>query len=175
MQHLVDAVRESLQQKNWYAAVAVALTLPDICGKLQQPSAGSQARYVDWCTTYLTPKYTSSDHVFLSGKDAYALRCAVLHEGSDDVVNQRAHEALEKFRLTRPSETGGLNSHNNQYGSLLQLQVPDFCEDICAGVESWLADTAADAAIATKLASMMKIDLDDPSPHVIVEMDWSLD
>ena len=33
-------------------------------------------------------------HVFLHGEDCYALRCAVLHEGADDIVTQRARVAL---------------------------------------------------------------------------------
>jgi hypothetical protein len=34
MQHLVDSVRKDLQNENWYAALFMALTLPDICGKI---------------------------------------------------------------------------------------------------------------------------------------------
>ena len=40
----IDAVRDALAQKNWYAALALALTLPDICGDLQKPKRGVGAR-----------------------------------------------------------------------------------------------------------------------------------
>lgn len=70
-----------------------------------------------------------SDHLvgdtsFLNGGDCYALRCAVLHEGSDDIVEQRAREALERFEFYEPAP--GLRMHCNQIGVRLQLQVDLF-------------------------------------------------
>jgi hypothetical protein len=80
--HFTNAIRKSLKEENWYAALSVALTLPDICGKLQNPDLGSSRRYVMWFNDYLKPMYTGKvgpdriEHVFLSGEDAYALRCS---------------------------------------------------------------------------------------------------
>jgi hypothetical protein len=76
-------------------------------------------------------------HVFLHGEDTYALRCAVLHEGVDDIDNQRAREALGSFLFVEPP-AGRSSIHCNQSNGVLQLQVDIFCGDICDGVDKWI-------------------------------------
>jgi len=142
MKQFTDSVRNAIAQRNWYACSGLALALPDICGFLESPNDGSQRRYVAWCNQFLTPSYTRvigpsrTRRVFLSGEDCYALRCAFLHEGSDDVVRQRARRALESFVFVEPPAKGMI--HCNQSNTKLQLQVDIFCEDICAGVDQWV-------------------------------------
>lgn len=144
MNHLTSGVRTSVITENWYAALGLALALPDICGWLEAPTTGSKDRYVRWCERYLTPRYTQviggsmEPHVFLHGEDCYALRCAFLHEGGDDVTQQRARRALERFRFMAPPQGGG-RIHCNQSDQHLQLQIDVFCEDVCSGVEGWQA------------------------------------
>ena len=47
MRHFISAVNKSLENENWYAALFIALTLPDICGKIQYPYLNSsEKRYV---------------------------------------------------------------------------------------------------------------------------------
>lgn len=36
MKHLINSVEIALENKNWYAALTLTLTLPDIIGKVQQ-------------------------------------------------------------------------------------------------------------------------------------------
>jgi len=121
----------------------LALTLPDICGRLENPHAKSEKRFIAWWDKYLLAKYSSvvrgRPHIFLAGGDAYSLRCAFLHEGADETVAQRARVALTKFHFITPPSGGVL--HNNQINSILQLQVDIFCNDIAQGVTQWVADT----------------------------------
>jgi hypothetical protein len=140
VQRFTTAVREALAKGNWQAALMCALTLPDICGWLEDPTKGAGARYVEWCRQFLQPRYTrrvgaqAQEHIFLSGEDCYALRCALLHEGTDTTLRQRARDALERFLFLAPSTRV---VHCNQSGTTLQLQVDLFCEDICEGVDEW--------------------------------------
>lgn len=163
MEELIGGVRRAARDENWYAALGLSLALPDICGCVETPAAKSRERYVGWCTCYLVPKYTHpvgpahEEHVFLSGEDCYALRCAFLHEGADDIVNQRARRALERFLFVAPRPR--LTVHCNQSNSRLQLQVDIFCEDVCVAAEEWLsAVRGRDADIDSRLASLMKIE-----------------
>lgn len=153
------AVRKALAEKNWYAALAVALTLPDICGRLESPNVASLKRYVRWCDSYLTPRYTKEMpggmHIFLGGQDCYALRCAFLHEGRDEIVDQRARKALESFMFITPPHWGSM--HCNQVNSKLQLQVDLFCEDICVGVEQWNTDNSNNREVSNRSGEMMRI------------------
>lgn len=156
MKHLTEACRAASRDQNWYAALTLALTFPDICGRLENPAMGSQARYVQWCSRYLEPKYvTRAGRVLLSGRDCYGLRCAVLHEGSDDIVGQRAREVLNGFDFTQPIATWVV--HNNLVDNKLQLQVDLFAEDVCSGVDQWMTAIAGNADVEASVALLMKV------------------
>lgn len=161
MQHLIDAVRRSVQEKNWYAALSGALALPDIAGKLDGRPGGSQARFVSWFNDYLLPKYTiqvsnlPEPEVYLPGKDRYALRCAYLHEGDFDITGHSARDVLERFHFVVPLR--GDTIHLNKFMLALNLQVDCFCEEICAAVEGWLRARSADPAVAAALARLPRI------------------
>lgn len=140
----------------------VALTLPDIAGKIDDPQKASGARYIDWVEKYLTPTYTLKNphsgaaHVFLNGGDCYALRCAFLHEGSDDVSKQRAAQALEKFQFVAPK--AGMFIHKNQVGKKLQLQVDVFSRDVVASVKTWQSQIPpSDSVRLTRIKSLAEI------------------
>jgi hypothetical protein len=126
MRHLVDAVRRSVREQNWYAALAGALTLPDIAARLDGRNGG-RSRYISWFNDYLGPTYTQPigpqpgrTHVYLSGDDCYALRCAYLHEGEFDVTSHKVHDALDRFQFLAPNPQGNVR-HMVQVDRVLQL------------------------------------------------------
>ena len=161
MLHLVSSVREAVANRNWYASLGLSLALPDICGFLESPASGSQKRYVAWCNRDLVPKYTAAVgaqrkvHVFLSGEDCYALRCAFLHEGADDIVRQRARKALDTFDFVAPRP--GIVMHMNQLVNKLQLQIDMFCEDVCQAAESWWAASATSPDLQARAAELLMV------------------
>ena len=158
MKELIIAIKICLQNENWYAALFVALELPDICGKLENPNLKSQERYVKWFNKYLSAKYIHEIgpehkvHVFLTGEDCYALRCAYLHEGIGEITGQRCQQVLDNFRFTTDS------SHcNYMSGRTLQLQVKIFCEEICEAADRWLVDMSTDSETQKRISKMLKI------------------
>ena len=160
MQRFIYALNSAVQQRNWYAALSLALTLPDICGRLENPHAKSENRFVAWWDKYLLAKYSSvvggRPYTHLAGGDAYSLRCAFLHEGVDETVAQRARVALTKFHFITPPPRGGM-LHCNQLNSILQLQVDIFCNDISQGVTQWVVDTQNNPAITVRMAALITI------------------
>ncbi|AIF51988.1 hypothetical protein [Pelosinus sp. UFO1] len=141
----VDAVRKSINEQNWYAALALALALPDMCSKLESPNLlNTGMRYKNWYNKYMLLKYTrkiganETTHVFLNADDFYALRCSYLHQGSQDITGQKARKILEDFNFVAPHGRGTI--HLNKLNNTLQLQVDIFCEDICVAIERWIND-----------------------------------
>ncbi len=57
MERFTNAIEKSLQDCNWYAALSLALALPDICANVCYPNEGSKKRYVDWYNQYMLSKY----------------------------------------------------------------------------------------------------------------------
>jgi hypothetical protein len=126
MDEFVEAIDLSIAASNWYGALFIALSLPDICGRIDSPSeTSSKRRYAAWFEKYVQPKYTRSvgaereETVFLCGNDCYALRCAYLHEGSDDISAQLAKTAVEKFHFI--GAPTGCVIHCNMIDTKLQL------------------------------------------------------
>lgn len=137
----IASVRRAVADQNWLAALTLALTLPDICGKVTEPESRSSSRYAAWFDQWLgqefhLPAVTPHGDIRLSGRDCYALRCAALHEGRDVIEDQRIRGVLRGFMFVRPSVH--MFAHMNQIGRTLQLQVDFFCEQVCAAVERWL-------------------------------------
>ncbi|CDM62345.1 MULTISPECIES: hypothetical protein [Rhizobium] len=55
MRHLLDATEQSVATENWYAALMLALTLPDICSKAD---GNGEKRYVTWARQWVEPGFT---------------------------------------------------------------------------------------------------------------------
>jgi hypothetical protein len=159
MQHLVDSVRAAAREQNWYAALSVALALPDICAKVEDPSQrDSQKRYVAWFDKFLAATYkrvAGTPHTFLTGPDLYALRCAFLHEGEFDISAQGARAVLDSYAFV--ATPPGTVVHMNQMNNTLQLQVDIFCEEVCAGVEAWMANVATSSDVQARIAALPQV------------------
>ncbi|XHE14071.1 hypothetical protein PCC82_04800 [Agrobacterium deltaense] len=161
MDRFISAARAAVEDKNWYGALALSLTLPDICGRLEDPRKSTKSRYVGWWEKYCQHEYTSylgpnkEKHVFLSGDDAYALRCAYLHEGGADITEQKARKVLQDFILLEPIE--GCSIHLNQINSVLQLQVDQFCSDICNGAQAWLQDHKDNPDVKERMTLLLTV------------------
>ncbi len=167
MDQFINAVEAGLQTRNWYAALVVALALPDISGWVEDPTLGPRERFCNWFDRYVGKRYESSGskllppHNFLSGDDCYALRCALLHEGRDDIAHQKARASLERIQFVAPRR--GSIIHCNQVNQKLQLQVDIFCRDICLGVRDWLASIPeSDKTRRDRLPELLKIQIEGP-------------
>ncbi len=160
MEDFIESIKTALSNKNWYVALVSCLTLPDICGKIEFPYLKGKNHYIEWFNKYLLSLYTSKigpehkKHIFLSGKDCYALRCSFLHEGGDDITNQTIKETLDNFNFITPSKS---IIHCNQMNSTLQLQVDIFCKDIINAVEKWLIEIKDDQNKKIKIEKLLKI------------------
>jgi len=161
MDDLVKALETAVQNENWYGALFIALTVPDICGYLESPDDNSQMRYEQWFTKYMLPKYSShvgrdqTPFIFLSPSDCYALRCALIHEGREEIIDQKARESLERFHFTEPPSTSII--HCNKINNALQLQVDIFCKDVLDGLQDWCQATKDTDEINQRIDSVLKV------------------
>lgn len=162
MERFTNSIRAAVESANWYGALTMALTLPDVCGKLENPNGGSQVRYADWFRVWLEPTYTSHvgpqrvRHVFLSGNDCYALRCSYLHEGGGNIEHQRAREALDRFHFITPPLNGNVVDMN-RVNNTLQLQVDRFALNMANAVDRWSEAVVANAEIQERMRSLLVI------------------
>lgn len=142
MEELIKSLRYSIIQKNWHAALFIALSLPDICGKIDYPTEYSKNRFIKWFNRFLQDNYIKkigfekTEVIFLNATDCYSLRCALLHEGTDNIETQKARKVLERFIFsTTLSHLLKINS------KILVLNVNVFCNEVCLAAEKWHKET----------------------------------
>lgn len=157
MKRFTKSLRSSVQNQDWYVALASALTLPDVCGRLINPNQGSAVRYAAWFDSWVAPGYTFvipgvGAHCFLTGSDCYALRCSYLHEGGGEIAHQRARKALDYFHFIVPPEDENI-IHKNLLGDTLQLQVDKFCLELADAVDRWAHSVEGNEEVESPLVS----------------------
>lgn len=159
MKRFTDAGRSAIADSNLYAALSLALMMPDICGSLQDPGPGkSQKRYVQWCKRWLEPSFTAAvggattETVFLSAEDCFQLRCSLIHSGTLEIEPSK-RKALRKAEFF--DETTG--NHCNKVNDWLQLRAAAFSETMFQAVEEWDASVTGDAAIQAEKEKLLVI------------------
>ncbi|MCI4607270.1 hypothetical protein [Pseudomonas fluorescens] len=158
MERFTNAILKSISDENWYAALFMSLTLPDICSRLQADNDKTNGKkYAAWFNRYVGEKYsyvhpsTKLRKVFMDGDACWALRCAMLHQGEADLTGQRVKSVLSSFHFT--TTTG----HCNRVDDVLQLDVAHFCRDICDSVDSWFSEFKKTDGADAKIESLLII------------------
>lgn len=160
---IIEAVRMDLTIGNYYSALVVAFTLPDVTSKLQSPDKYTSERYVKWFDDYMQSEYITeigAEHEkvnFLTGGDFYALRCSLLHQGETDIINQKARKHLSNFIFLKPDKYTNNFIHQNMINDVLQLQVDEFCEEIIESTEKWLEQHKDNSDINDKAKNLIDI------------------
>lgn len=92
---LVEDINRALDNGAYFAALSLALTLPDICGKAKFPTEKStKKRYISWYDEYIgqyeqcpCDDCKRSNMPYLSGEIIYSLRNSMLHQGTPNINN----------------------------------------------------------------------------------------
>lgn len=102
---IISDCEKALDHDLYFAALNLALTLPDICAKAKYPNEkNNKKRYVDWYEEYLGqyekgPRFSDEkdDMPYQSGEVIYSLRCSMLHQGTPNVEESKCN--ITKFVL----------------------------------------------------------------------------
>lgn len=101
--------------------------------------------------------------IFISGKDAYALRCTYLHGGESDISAQSIQEILHDFVFLAPVSSKKGIPHCNLFNNVLQLNVKTFCLDVCDAVDEWVFCNRENTRIQESVKKMLEIHLNGAS------------
>lgn len=149
MQQFTNAVRKSIQDKNWFGGLFLTLCLPDICGALENPNESVEVRYKRWFNANLAKLYMP----LFSAEDCYYFRCSCLHQGLDK-HSKLSHERIHF--ITPPPRNNIV--HKNKLNNILQMQIDIFCNDMTSAVEVWYETTVkGNPDIQLRITNLMKI------------------
>lgn len=166
---MLDKIKDinlALNNKSYLSALALSLTLPDICGKIAYPhfkykgkrNVGKQyaAWFDDWVSQYYadntgwTHDFAKAKNPYFTGEMCYSLRCSFLHDGNSDIKNWGDKEDADfhysyEFRLA----VGGADSTGLSWGNqinnnskiiktkMVTVNIDKLCECICLSAERY--------------------------------------
>lgn len=173
MKEYIDSVFESLNNENYHAALFSALSLPDICGKMETPDESNGIRARRWFRENLKSKYFPEfcyEHLMATNSEMakhmqrdqlevlksqkfptpfdekafWKLRNAFLHEASDNAGKLKIHITHGK-------------SHLCMINGALQLSSVKLCKDIADAASVWLDKARENPDIWERINQRAKI------------------
>lgn len=170
MKRFTDAGRRALNEKNLYAALSLALIIPEICGSLEDPGPGkSQRRYQRWCKQWIEPKYTTQKadpmtgepHVWITDDQIFQLRCSLIHSGSDE-IEEAKRTGIDRFYFFDQTKPNAIQKFanckfNGVDVNIVCLSAADFCEKMYEAAEAWNASVVGNVAIQAEKERLLFI------------------
>jgi len=98
----IESIKQALECECYLPALALALTLPDICGQIEYPDYVNEKgdrfcgkQYKTWFNEWVnhwyadtsgwTDDYQKAKNPYFTGQMCYELRCSFLHSGNSDI------------------------------------------------------------------------------------------
>lgn len=158
---IIEDVFKSLDNNNYIAALALALTIPDVCGQVAYPESTDKKgkrlvgkQYETWFEENIG-KFEKSpldenDMPYLSGDVCYALRCAVLHSGNTDIKEEYRKFTLNNFTFVIQEKNesdiyvdkSGVTTNHDLKGiqstkTDMRINVRNLCNKLCWTAENF--------------------------------------
>jgi len=131
------------------ACIDIAAALASSDGK------ASGDRYMAWYVQHLEPLCSP-----LSAKDAWALRCGLLHQG------RTASAQYKAVIFTLPDGRGNV-LHRNVLNGALNLDLLTFCQDVLQGVQNWWNVAKDSEPVKTNATHLVRFRQEGLSPYVV--------
>ena len=139
----------------YIAALALALTIPDVCGQQQYGKKKFGQHYIDWFDSWVYQFYSFPDSTnsYISksvsaskfdGQKCYALRCALLHAGNTElnITNVNKFELCVSGISNHCGDTFICNVSDNQATNIqICLNVVGLIDAMLMGAKNYLDST----------------------------------
>lgn len=153
---ILGDVEKALHAGLWYAALAVTLSLPDICSLLELPPEegwSKRHKFAGWYNRNVA-RYTPN----FTGDDCYRLRGGVLHHGKFGHGDQR----YDHIVFTTPASMMRMHcfvaaNNSGVEESVLSMDVEYFCRDVARAVRGWFAANETNLNVIANLPRVVAI------------------
>ena len=164
---ILKEIEKALEAKLYYLAIAVALSVPDICSCLEfapeNPRWQNRATYTEWCNKHITQFKN------LDGDDLYNLRGGMLHKGKFDhpkskwdrviFIGEGSSVQMHDIVITvQPDvEFGGIGAKELRLaGRVLVMSVVAFCNTISDSARAWIVEEASNPNVQKNLPMLVR-------------------
>lgn len=137
----VEDIRRSLENKCYFAALSLALTLPDICGSAEYPDESVTKRYVTWYDENIgkflsrETEYDGTHNPWMSGEVVYHLKNNFVSQVSvntDDKDEPNRYVLIlgDGTTMTHLTFNAGVPKQGRYY-KMMAIDVTYLCDMIC--------------------------------------------
>jgi hypothetical protein len=165
---ILQEIEKALEAKLCYIAIAVALSLPDICACLEfdpeNPSWANRETYTSWCNQHITGFKN------LDGDDLYNLRGGVLHKGKFDHPKAKWNRVMfigEGSPIQYPHDIvitvepdvkfSGISAKDLRIsGKILAMNAVAFCRVITGAARAWIISQSGNSNVQKNLPLLVR-------------------
>ena len=144
MKKKVFEVKQALSLGAYNSALALVLTLPAICAKVEFGEIKEDSkRYISWFDKYAIEKFTFKVNripdekrlkiITIDGKTCYKLRCAVLHAGNFGIKKCK----YKKIIIHAHNQNSEIYESELIDGPGAHFDIHKFCNLLCEAVEEY--------------------------------------
>jgi hypothetical protein len=170
MEMILKQVNVAMDYGLYYLAVAIALTLPDICAALESADGTAKPdRYKNWYREWLQPRYP-----MLEPNDVYVLRSGINHRGQSEPHGIQPTLNFDKvvFVIPHLSRTNSATDLHCRIEGVtgdrtLSLDAAFFCQDVLQSVHQWYAKKATDPNVVANMPKVLTFRPDGFPPHFV--------
>lgn len=156
---IISEISAALSNKLYLSALTLALTLPDTCGKAEEPEKSTGTRYRNWCNKYVFNRESElfkeiveeervenyvigNDMPYLDAEIIYKLRNSLLHQSTP---NSECESKLDKFVLVVSKEECAdgdvsvveYDGDRNIKHRELKIYVTRLCNTLCSAAKDY--------------------------------------
>ena len=146
-----------------YVAVALSLSLPDICANLRAPPEASsdnqKKRFIRWFDEYLAAEMDP-----ITGADFYSLRCGIVHRGQFGV---KGSYDVVMFSLPVKGVFMNMAMTNMNGTTSLQVDAAWFCKTVVAAADRWFKTAGAYHVVAKNADGLVRFRPNGFSPFLV--------
>lgn len=162
--HRIDEIELNIKDQRWQSALALALTIPDICGGIAfpelvkkyrdgrmildrqgNPSRDVGAQYVQWFDTYVGGFFKASPRdakPYICGERCWQLRCEYLHQNKGFLNEENDTAVRFHLGIHCGSSVCRMDTAKQQDQVMeIRIDIEQFCLRICRAARSYYHET----------------------------------
>jgi hypothetical protein len=179
LEAILYEIEVALELKLYYLAIAVSLSVPDICACLEfdpdKPSWADIKTYSAWWDTNIGAKFQN-----IEGKDAYYIRGGTLHRGNFEHKKSRFNRIMfigpesafkihdQVVSIDEGASFGGKSASELRLaGKVLAFDVQKFCEIIMNSARQWATAKSNDPFVRRNMPNLVRYRPDGLPPFSV--------
>lgn len=162
--HRIEEIELNIDDRRWQSALALALTLPDICGgiafpeivkkyrdgrvkmdKQNNPTRDVGTQYIKWFDTFASDYFKMSpedERSYICGERCWQLRCEYLHQNKGFLNDENNEEVRFHLGVNCGTSVCQFSGNRKQDSDKdIRIDIQEFCLRMCRAARNYYENT----------------------------------